>query len=384
MIKHTLAFLLAGLILVSCAQAHGHHGSEAHAHENSFYSNFSALFPYDSPRINAFLATFYISAIPNILLLFVPANIKGSSLNVLVSFAVGGLLGDVFLHLIPHTFQEGLEESLKLGGDHLVKRNICLGVAIFAGVSLFYVIDKVMRILSGNAKHSHAHGHTHEPTPEISTAAPAKDSGLKQRKKGARPEKLVAPEPVAPKEVKHSAYLNLVADFSHNFTDGLAIAASFYISKSIGITTTLAVFFHEIPHEIGDFAILLQAGFSRASAMYSQFFTAIGAFLGTAAGVAIQEALSHSTGKASDPSKLSGLLSHLPIAPSDLVLPITAGGFLYIATSSVIPELLETPADFLDGKEGTPCPNKLLFQLAKEMTAMFLGVGLMALVSLAE
>ncbi|KAJ9061427.1 hypothetical protein DSO57_1020917 [Entomophthora muscae] len=272
---------------------------------------------------------------------------------------------------------------MKLGGDHLVKRNICLGIAIFVGIALFYVIDKVMRILSGNAKHSH--GHSHEPALEKAMPAPAKNSGLKHRKKGAQPEKLDVPEPAAQKEVKLSAYLNLVADFSHNFTDGLAIAASFYVSKSIGITTTLAVFFHEIPHEIGDFAILLQAGFSRASAMYSQFFTAIGAFLGTVAGVMIQEALSQTNPKASNASYLSDLLSHLPIAPSELVLPLTAGGFLYIATSSVIPELLETPEDFLECKDGAkPSSSKLLSQLSKEMFAMVLGVGLMALVSLAE
>lgn len=61
-------------------------------------------------------------------------------------------------------------------------------------------------------------------------------------------------------EVKVSAYLNLAADCTHNFTDGLAIGASFLVSRNVGMITTLTIFLHEIPHEIGDFAILIQSG----------------------------------------------------------------------------------------------------------------------------
>ena len=71
-------------------------------------------------------------------------------------------------------------------------------------------------------------------------------------------------ETVAKKEeeedVKVSAYLNLAADCTHNFTDGLAIGASFLVSRNVGLITTLTIFLHEIPHEIGDFAILVQSG----------------------------------------------------------------------------------------------------------------------------
>ena len=64
-------------------------------------------------------------------------------------------------------------------------------------------------------------------------------------------------------DVKVSAYLNLAADCTHNFTDGLAIGASFLVSRNVGMITTLTIFLHEIPHEIGDFAILIQAGASK-------------------------------------------------------------------------------------------------------------------------
>lgn len=64
-------------------------------------------------------------------------------------------------------------------------------------------------------------------------------------------------------ELKVSGYLNLAADFTHNFTDGLAIGASYLAGKNIGIITTVTVLLHEVPHEIGDFAILIQSGCSR-------------------------------------------------------------------------------------------------------------------------
>lgn len=88
------------------------------------------------------------------------------------------------------------------------------------------------------------------------------------------------------------------ADFTHNITDGLAMSASFYASPTIGATTTVAVFFHEIPHEVGDFALLVQSGFSKRAAMGSQFITAVGALLGTLIGIAVQELGGPSSGEA--------------------------------------------------------------------------------------
>ena len=64
-------------------------------------------------------------------------------------------------------------------------------------------------------------------------------------------------------DIKVAGYLNLAADFAHNFTDGLAIGASFLMGQKIGIITTITIFLHEIPHEIGDFAILVQSGCSK-------------------------------------------------------------------------------------------------------------------------
>lgn len=67
-------------------------------------------------------------------------------------------------------------------------------------------------------------------------------------------------EPHDHEDIKVAGYLNLAADFTHNFTDGLAIGASFLVSRNLGIITTLTILLHEVPHEIGDFAILVQSG----------------------------------------------------------------------------------------------------------------------------
>lgn len=121
------------------------------------------------------------------------------------------------------------------------------------------------------------------------------------------------------------------------------MAVSWYSSPSIGATTTVAVFFHEIPHEVGDFALLIQSGFSKRAAMGAQFVTALGALLGTAIGITVQE-----YGGAGATPLGSGMKSGLAgtsLTWGDMLLPFTAGTFLYVGTVAVIPELLETGPD---------------------------------------
>ena len=130
-------------------------------------------------------------------------------------------------------------------------------------------------------------------------------------------------------------------------TDGLALSSSFYASPTIGATTTVAIFFHEIPHEVGDFALLIQSGFSKRAAMGAQFVTALGALSGTLIGIAVQHYGGSSSNLASGSSpagQRSGLLG-TSLQAGDLLLPFTAGTFLYVGTVAVIPELLETGRD---------------------------------------
>lgn len=270
----------------------------------------------------------------------------------MVAFAVGGLLGDTLFHLLPEIF---LGEA---GPNHarfvLVSpnKNLLLGVAIMTGFLTFVAMDKGLRIATGGeGGHDHSHGSASEPKTDAASAkasgsdAQASDGDLKSRKG------VVATDPVVlieekkeskepSQSIKLSAYLNLIADFTHNITDGLAMSSSFYASPTLGATTTVAVFFHEIPHEVGDFALLIQSGFSKKRAMGAQFVTAAGAFLGTCLGIAVQEMGKLSETAAGGPRDMG--LAGTGLGWGDLLLPFTAGTFLYVGTVAVIPELLET------------------------------------------
>jgi len=146
-------------------------------------------------------------------------------------------------------------------------------------------------------------------------------------------------------EIKVAGFLNLAADCFHNFTDGLAIGASFLAGDTIGIVTTGTILLHEVPHEIGDYAILIQSGVSPQRAIMLQLLTAVGALTGCV---------------------VSLVLGGSVAIASKLILPFTAGGFIYIATVSVIPELLE---------------GATFRQSIMEVIALLLGVAMMVLIT---
>lgn len=335
---------------------------------------FAYIFPSSSPAINALLATAYISGPPNFLLALCPPNIDPASLSVMVAFAVGGLLGDTLFHLLPEIFL-GEDEGDKVRFVMLEpNRNLLLGVAILVGLVTFMAMDKALRIATGGQGHEHAH---EKPTSTIangsgaSTALEASihaDPNVKHRKgkkdvNGAPLPVIATPEkPEINPSVKLAGLLNLIADFTHNITDGLALSTSFYASPALGATTTMAVFFHEIPHEVGDFALLIQSGFSKRDAMLAQFITAVGAFIGTFIGIWVNE-----SGKSVDGVASGVGIWGTSLQWGDMLLPFTAGTFLYVGTVAVIPELLETGPD--KGKE--------LKKTAMQFGAMFVGAAIM-------
>ncbi|KAL8866501.1 MAG: hypothetical protein Q9174_006268, partial [Haloplaca sp. 1 TL-2023] len=312
------------------------------------------------------------------LLALCPPNIDPSSLSVMVAFAVGGLLGDTLFHLLPEIFLGEAE------ADHarfvLVSpnKNLLLGVAIMVGFLTFVAMDKGLRIATGG-EGGHDHSHSHSDGKESGSNAKATgvdtkaaDAGLKSRKGASSAIEEKKTESKDPSQsIKLSAYLNLIADFTHNITDGLAMSSSFYASPTLGATTTVAVFFHEIPHEVGDFALLIQSGFSKRRAMGAQFVTAAGAFLGTCLGIAVQEMGKISGDPTSGPRDLG--LAGTGLGWGDLLLPFTAGTFLYVGTVAVIPELLETG----------PNKGEELRKTVTQFAAMAVGAGIMlALVSI--
>ncbi|KAL2844737.1 ZIP zinc transporter [Aspergillus pseudoustus] len=344
---------------------------------------FSILFP-GSPAVNSLLATVYISGPPNFLLALCPPNIDPSSLSVMVAFAVGGLLGDTLFHLLPEIFLG--EDS----PDHVrfvmvePNRNLLLGLGIMVGFFTFVAMDKTLRIATGGEGHDHSHSHSHShSTTETAVTSGASTSSSNTELKKRKPNNddtstTITTTAITTEEgkdinpsVKLGGYLNLIADFTHNITDGLAMSSSFYASPTIGATTTVAVFFHEIPHEVGDFALLIQSGFSKRKAMGAQFVTAIGAFLGTLIGIAVQELGGSSSSTTNDPdTPFVGLLG-TSLSWGDMLLPFTAGTFLYVGTVSVIPELLET------GKDKGVEIRKTLVQFL----AVALGAGIMLAIS---
>ncbi|KAI5304160.1 hypothetical protein KEM56_006784 [Ascosphaera pollenicola] len=342
---------------------------------------FKALFP-GTPAVNALLATLYISGPPNFLLAACPPNIDPSSLSVMVAFAVGGLLGDTLFHLLPEIF---VGEDSPTHVDFVMvepNRNLLLGLAIMIGFVTFVAMDKISRIMTGTSGHSHDHKPVDQKEKrkeknldEFSHASGSDkaDGNLRQRKPSSKNDTTTVsttPEHDHTDEVNPSVklggYLNLIADFTHNITDGLALSSSFYASPTIGATTTVAVFFHEIPHEVGDFALLIQSGFSKRKAMGAQFVTALGALLGTVIGICVQE-FGTSMGEGASNGSVGILGTSLELG--DLLLPWTAGTFLYVGTVSVIPELLETGEN--RGEE--------VKKTIKQFLAMAAGAGIMLL-----
>ena len=179
----------------------------------------------------------------------------------LVSFSAGGLMGGAFFHLLP----ESLEAS----------ENI-LSVFVFSmvGFCLFFILERFLRW-------HHCH-----------------DKACDSR--------------------KHLGHLNLIGDVAHNFLDGLIIITTYVVNPGLGLVTTLSIIFHEIPQELGDFGVLLYAGFKKTKALFLNFLTALAAVLGVLFGYLLI-------------NYISGLTSYL--------VPLAAGGFIYIGASDLIPEL---------------------------------------------
>jgi zinc and cadmium transporter len=119
-------------------------------------------------------------------------------------------------------------------------------------------------------------------------------------------------------DVHAFTYLNLIGDGFHNFIDGMVIAVSFVTSLKLGVVTTLAVILHEIPQELGDFGVLVYGGFTKEKALLYNFISALTAVLGAI---------------------VAFFISDIVAGFANFILPLTAGGFIYIATSDLIPEI---------------------------------------------
>lgn len=152
--------------------------------------------------------------------------------------------------------------------------------------------------------------------------------------------------PESKEHIHPIVFTNLIGDGVHNFIDGLLIGASYLVSIPIGIATTIAVVLHEIPQELGDCGVLLHTGMSMKKALTFNFLSALTAVLGAI---------------------ISLLLGGSVTGYASTLLPITAGGFIYIAGSDLIPELHHE--------------TKLSVSIGQLLAILF-GVGVMALLIL--
>lgn len=301
-------------------------------------------------------ATLLISAAPFLILFLIPVQSNSDQhqnlLKILLSFASGGLLGDAFLHLIPHALaphshhgpedqsaadEESHGHSHGMAHDHMMS----VGLWVLGGIMAFLVVEKFVRLLKGG--HSHSHSHSRAAAPKCKDSDGEQEEKEEAKKIDKKVKKKAKEES---SDIKVSGYLNLAADFTHNFTDGLAIGASFLVSPAVGVITTITILLHEVPHEIGDFAILVQSGCTKKKAMCLQLLTAIGALAGTACSL---------------------LAEGVGAAATAWILPFTAGGFVYIATVTVLPELLS-------GRSSAG-------QSMMEIAAMLFGVGMMVIIA---
>lgn len=214
----------------------------------------------------------------------------------LIGLAAGALLGNAILHLIP--------ESLEAIGNaqHF-------GLAVLGGIAVFFVLEKVMRW-----HHAH-HGPEEEHIGHEVYEADATHT--------------------------HIAPMVLAADGLHNVIDGAVIAASYLISPALGIATTIAVFLHEIPQEISDYALLIHAGYTRRRALFFNFLSGLSAILGAGAVLILGTQIEFFAAYAA---------------------AVTAGAFIYLAAADLLPELNKRPG---------------LHKSAVELAAFLFGIGIM-------
>ena len=215
----------------------------------------------------AFIGVIIVSVISliGVFSLSIREDILKKYINFFISLAIGALLGDAFIHIIPEAFKSDLGGKIS-------------GILVIAGILIFFGIEKFI--------HWHHHGEDKEQ-----------------------------------EHIHPVGKLVLFTDGFHNFIDGAIIGASFLVSVPVGIATTLAVILHEIPQEIGDFAVLIHSGYTKRRALWFNFLSAITSILGLIAVF---------------------IFGNIVENVAMWVIPIAAGGFIYISVADLIPELHKT------------------------------------------
>lgn len=308
-------------------------------------------------------------------LIFLNGRPSNTVVDSLALFGAGAMLGDAFLHQLPHAFGGNHVHSESHGGhyhDHSHSahshshslKDLSVGISILSGIFLFLIVEKIVRYVeerSGGAE-AWGHGHHHKQIKKLKVdnnpdnddlqgLSPKKTESLPENKESNRQSSKILDGEEDIKnallrkrnnaEVENSedaskvcenrakstkakspsnlvfGYLNLVSDGVHNFTDGMALGSAFLLYGSVGgWSRTLFLLAHELPQEIGDFGILVRSGFSVSKALFFNFLSALVALAGTALALVVGQ----------DPGQ------------SSLIEGFTAGGFIYVAVAGVLAE----------------------------------------------
>ncbi|CAN7129760.1 unnamed protein product [Brassica rapa subsp. narinosa] len=308
-----------------------------HDHESSSHLSGFALW------VNALGCSLLVSLASLICLILLPVMfVQGKPakwfVDALALFGAGAMLGDAFLHQLPHAFGGGHSHSHDHHESHDHHdhshshsdspshshsiQDLSVGLSVLAGIVVFLLVEKLVRYIEENSSGSNTWGHHHHhagskklkdeddhnnadkhcpsdatenSSEKVSTGS--KDKSLRKRKTCASDGvdksnsgsetisngKLDKPEQVE----KNSSslvfgYLNLFSDGVHNFTDGMALGSAFLIYGSVGgWSRTMFLLAHEVPQEIGDFGILVRSGFTVTKALFFNFLSALVALAGT-------------------------------------------------------------------------------------------------------
>uniref|UniRef100_A0A8C6WFW3 Solute carrier family 39 member 10 n=2 Tax=Neogobius melanostomus TaxID=47308 RepID=A0A8C6WFW3_9GOBI len=248
--------------------------------------------------VSGFVSITIISLLSLLGVVLVPILNQGCfkfMLTFLVALAVGTLSGDALLHLLPHV-------NGHRHGDGVRRR--VEGLMALGGIYFLFIVEHCLGMYkhyrdhkkNGHKSYGHSHSHGHSHGGNCHSDQEMKDAGIAS-----------------------IAWMVIMGDGMHNFSDGLAIGAAFSANLTGGISTSVAVFCHELPHELGDFAVLLKAGMSVKQALVYNVLSALMAYIGMVIGTAV------------------GQYTH---NVTSWIFAVTAGMFLYVALVDMLPEML--------------------------------------------
>lgn len=237
-------------------------------------------------------------------------NLRTAWIPMLVSYAIGAMLGAVFLEILPHAFKD--PENVQ-----------SISATLLLGLLLFFILEKLVIWRHCHGHHCEVHAmHTEENCPQIQAA---QESDTKYKAVTTQVAAAKSPSILQVHSHSHSHHdsgrsgmMIMIGDTFHNFVDGILIAAAFLVDVKLGMVTAIAIISHEIPQEVGDFLILLHSGYSKKHAFIFNLVSSLATLVG---GLIAYFSLQY-------------VMNWIPY-----ILGLAAASMLYVAVADLIPGL---------------------------------------------